>query len=296
MTNQELLEKMQEDMKMRGFSHHTEGNYYRKAKEIVNYFKKPIEEVKTKELREFLMKYLREEKKLTERSVNTYNHVIRFMYDAVLDCPVNKKQIPLYRAKRKLPKILSEEELNIFFNACDNYMYKTIFMMIYGSGLRISEAVKLRVEDIDGKNMRIFVRNGKGERERYTVLPQASLEMLRKCYKIYRPRHPEGYMFLNREGNPLTSERLRVFFRKYRRKAKISEEFIVHSLRHSFATKLVEKEVPLVQVKELMGHSCIRSTMTYVHIANNMQKVDSPLDIFLRRGEEKENGRSTGNI
>lgn len=246
-----------------------------------------MEEVTTKELREFLMKYLRTKKKVSERSCNYYNSVIRFIYDVVLDKPINQKQIPMYKRKRRLPKILSEEELNIFFDACEDYKYKTIFMMIYGSGLRISEAVAIRVEDIDSKNMRLFVRNGKGERERYTVLPETSLEMLRKCYKMYQPKHPERYIFLNREGKPLKPERLRVFFRRYRRKAKISEEFIVHSLRHSFATKLVEKGVPLVQVKELLGHSCIRSTMTYVHVANNMQKVKSPLDILIERGEEK---------
>ena len=104
---------------------------------------------------------------------------------------------------------------------------------------------------------------------------------------MYKPNHPERYMFLNEEGKPLTVERLRVFFRKYRRKAKISEEFIVHSLRHSFATKLVEEGVPLVQVKELLGHSCIRSTMTYIHIANNNQKVKSPLDILVEGGKKE---------
>ena len=246
-----------------------------------------MKQVTTKELREFLMKHLREEKKVSERTSNYYNSVIRFIYDVVLDMPINHKQLPMYKKKRRLPKILSEEELNVFFDACDNYMYKTIFMMIYGSGLRISEATDIRVEDIDSNNMRLFVRNGKGERERYTVLPKASLEMLRKCYKMYRPNHPEGYMFLNREGNPLKVERLRVYFRRYRREAGISEEFIVHSLRHSFATKLVEEGVPLVQVKELLGHSCIRSTMTYVHVATNMQRVDSPLDIFLKKKEEE---------
>ena len=287
MTNEKLIEKLQEDMEMRGFSHYTKDSYLRKAKEIIEYFGKPMKQVTTKELREFLMKYLKEEKKISERSVNYYNSVIRFIYDVVLDTPINQKQIPMYKKKRRLPKILSDEKLSIFFDACYNYMYKTIFMMIYGSGLRISEATNLRVEDIDSENMRLFVRNGKGERQRYTVLPKASLEMLRKCYKMYKPNHPEGYMFLNREGNPLKVERLRVFFRRYRRRAKISEDFIVHSLRHSFATKLVEEGVPLVQVKELLGHSCIRSTMTYVRVANNMQKVDSPLDIFLGKGEEK---------
>ena len=286
MTNKQLLEKLKEDMEMRGFSKHTKASYYRKAKEITEYFKKPMRQVKIQELRDYLLKYLRQERGLTEKSVDYYNNVIRFIYDVVIDVPINKRQLPLYKGKRRLPKILSYEELNVFFNACENYKYKTIFMMIYGSGLRISEATNIRVEDIDSKNMRIFVRNGKGERERYTVLPKASLEMLRECYRRYKPNHPEGYMFLNRKGNPLKVERLRVFFRRYRRKAGISEDFIVHSLRHSFATRLVEGGVPLVQVKELLGHSCIRSTMTYVHVANNMQKVDSPLDIYLR-GEKK---------
>ena len=286
MTDKQLLEKLKEDMEMRGFSKHTKASYYRKAKEITEYFKKPMRQVKIQELRDYLLKYLRQERGLTEKSVNYYNNVIRFIYDVVIDVPINKRQLPLYKGKRRLPKILSYEELNVFFNACENYKYKTIFMMIYGSGLRISEATNIRVEDIDSKNMRIFVRNGKGERERYTVLPKASLEMLRECYRRYKPNHPEGYMFLNRKGNPLKVERLRVFFRRYRRKAGISEDFIVHSLRHSFATRLVEGGVPLVQVKELLGHSCIRSTMTYVHVANNMQKVDSPLDIYLR-GEKK---------
>ena len=190
----------------------------------------------------------------------------------------------MLKGKRRLPKILSDEELNVFFNACENYGYKTIFMLIYGSGLRISEATNLRIEDVDSKEMRLFVRNGKGERERYTVLPKASLEMLRKYYQKYKPKHPDGYMFLNKDRKPLTTERLRVFFRRYRRNAGISEDFIVHSSRHSFATKLVEEGVPLVQVKELLGHSCIRSTMTYVHVANNNQKVKSPLDIFIEGG------------
>lgn len=283
MTNKQLLEKLKEDMELRGFSHWTKDNYYRKAKEITEYFGKPMRQVSTKELREFLMNYIVKERGMSEISANYYNNVIRFIYDVVLDYPINKRQLPMYKKKRKLPKILSDEELNVFFDACDNYMYKTIFMMIYGSGLRISEATNLRVEDIDSKNMRIFVRDGKGNKERYTVLPQASLEMLRKYYKMYKPNHPKGYLFFNRNGEILKPERLRVFFRRYRKKAKISEEFIVHSLRHSFATKLVEEGVPLVQVKELLGHSCIRSTMTYVHVANNMQKVKSPLDIYLEK-------------
>ena len=177
MTNKQLLEKLKEDMEMRGFSKHTKASYYRKAKEITEYFKKPMRQVKIQELRDYLLKYLRQERGLTEKSVNYYNNVIRFIYDVVIDVPINKRQLPLCKGKRRLPKILSNEELNVFFNACENYKYKTIFMMIYGSGLRISEATNIRVADIDSKNMRIFVRNGKGKRERYTVLPKAALEI-----------------------------------------------------------------------------------------------------------------------
>ena len=206
MTNKQLLEKLKEDMEMRGFSKHTKASYYRKAKEITEYFKKPMRQVKIQELRDYLLKYLRQERGLTEKSVNYYNNVIRFIYDVVIDVPINKRQLPLYKGKRRLPKILSYEELNVFFNACENYKYKTIFMMIYGSGLRISEATNIRVADIDSKNMRIFVRNGKGERERYTVLPKASLEVLRECYKRYRP-NDTSIAYAKEEGKKLEKKK-----------------------------------------------------------------------------------------
>ena len=286
MTNEQIISKMKDDMKMRGFSHWTEESYLIKTKDIMKYFKKPMEEVKIEELRDFLLKYLKEERKLSERSIDYYNSVIKFIYEVTLDKLINKKQLPMHRKKRKMKDVLTKEELSTFFNACDNYMYKTIFMMIYGSGLRISEAVNLKIEDIDSKKMRIFVRAGKGGKDRYTVLPQTSLEMLREYYKMYKPKHPEGYLFLNREGNPLKIERTRVFFRRYRKKAKIDEKFVVHSLRHSFATDLIERGASILEVKELMGHSNIRSTMEYIHVAKMELSVDNPLDAFMK-GEEK---------
>lgn len=284
MTNEELLKKMKDDMKMRNFSHYSFDTYSRKAKEITEYFNKPMEEVTTDELREFLI-MLKEKRKLANKTVNYYNSIIRFMYEVTLDKVLNKKQIPMLKHKRKLCKVLTKEELSAFFNACDNPKYKMIFMLIYGSGLRIGEVANLRVEDIDSKKMRIFVREGKGNKERYTILPKVSLEMLREYYKRERPNHPEGYLFLNREGNPLKIERMRVFFRRYRRKAKINDEFVVHSLRHSFATDLIERGATLIQVKELMGHSNIRSTMEYVHVANIELGLESPIDAFLKRRE-----------
>lgn len=237
MSNEEFLKKMKEDMEMRGFSQITKSEYERKAKNLMKYFNKPVDEVTVEELRNYLLKYLKEEKGLSERSVNYYNSVIRFMYEVTLDRLINKKQLPMYKKRRTMIDVLTKEELSIFFNACDNYMYKTIFMLIYGSGLRVSEAVSLRTQDIDSKKMRIFVKAGKGKKDRYTVLPQTSLEMLRKYYKMYNPKHEEGYLFLNRGGGKLTVERTRVFFRRYRRKAGIDEKFVVHSLRHRLCNR-----------------------------------------------------------
>ena len=147
--------------------------------------------------------------------------------------------------------VLTKEELSAFFDACDNYMYKTIFMLIYGSGLRVSEAVSIKVQDIDSRKMRIFVSEGKGKKDRYTVLPQASLEMLRKYYKMYKPKHPEGYIFLNRAGRTLTVERTRIFFRRYRRKAKIDEKFVVHSLRHRICYRFNRKRSNNIRSKRI---------------------------------------------
>lgn len=241
MTNEQVIEKMSKDMQMRNFSHYTYYSYIHKGKEIIKYFNKPMEEVTTEELRNFLYEYLINERKLSDRSVNYYNSIIRFMYEVTMDKIINKKQLPMYRKKRKMKDVLTKEELSTFFNACENYMYKTIFMMIYGSGLRVSEAVNLRIEDIDSRKMRIFVRAGKGGKDRYTVLPKTSLEMLRKYYKMYKPKHPEGYIFLNREGKPLKIERTRVFFRRYRKKAKIDNKFVIHSLRHRICYRFNRK-------------------------------------------------------
>ena len=253
MTNEQIISKMKEDMKMRGFSHWTEESYLLKTKDIMKYFRKPMEEVEIEELRNFLLKHLREERKLSERSVNYYNSVIRFMYEVTMDKIINKKQLPMYRKRRKMKDVLTKEELSTFFNACENYMYKTIFMMIYGSGLRVSEAVNLRIEDIDSRKMRIFVRAGKGGKDRYTVLPKTSLEMLRKYYKMYKPKHPEGYIFLNREGKPLKIERTRVFFRRYRKKAKIDNKFVIHSLRHRICDRFNRKRSKYIRSKRTNG-------------------------------------------
>ena len=287
MTNEQLIKKMKEDMNMRNFSKYTYDSYLGKTRDIMRYYgEKQLEEVTTEELREFLLKYLKDERKLSDRSINYYNSVIRFIYEVTLDKLINKKQLPMRKKKKTLYKVLTKEELSTFFNMCDNFKFKTIFMLVYGSGLRIGEVANLRVEDIDSKNMRIFVRAGKGNKERYTILPKQSLEMLREYWRKYRQHKRRGRIFLSESGKAITVGVIRTHFRKYRKKAKINENATVHTLRHNFATDLIERGATLIQVKELMGHSNIRSTMVYIHVANVKLDLKSPLDEFLK-GEGK---------
>ena len=233
MTNEQLIEKMKEDMKMRNFSKNTYDSYLGKAKDIMRYYgKKPLEEVTTDELRKFLLKYLKDERKLSDSSINNYNSVIRFIYEVTLDKLLNKKQIPMRKKKKTVYKVLTKEELSAFFNVCNNFKFKTIFMLVYGSGLRIGEVANLREEDIDSKNMRIFVRGGKGNKERYTILPKQSLEMLREYWRKYRQHKRKGRIFLSELGEPITVGVIRTHFRKYRKKAKINENATVHTLRY----------------------------------------------------------------
>ena len=287
MTNEQIIIKMKEDMNMRNFSKYTYDSYLGKTRDIMRYYgEKQLEEVTTEELREFLLKYLKDERKLSDRSINYYNSVIRFIYEVTLDKLINKKQLPMRKKKKTVYRVLTKEELSTFFNVCDNFKFKTIFMLVYGSGLRIGEVANLRVEDIDSKNMRIFVRAGKGNKERYTILPKQSLEMLREYWRKYRQHKRRGRIFLSESGKAITVGVIREHFRKYRKKAKINEKATLHTLRHNFATDLIERGATLIQVKELMGHSNIRSTMEYIHVANVKLDLESPLDAFLK-GEEK---------
>ena len=294
MTNKQLLNKMKNDMKMRNFSHYTYESYLGKTKDIMRYFgEKDLEDVTTEELRIFLLKYLKEERKLGDRSINYYNSVIRFIYEVTLDKVLNKKQLPMRKKKKTVYKVLTKEELSTFFNCVDDFKFKTIFMLAYGSGLRIGEIANLRVEDIDSKNMRIFIREGKGNKERYTMLSKQSLEMLRIYWSKYRQNKRRGRIFLSESGAAITVGVIREHFRRYRKKAKLSEKVTMHTLRHCYATNLIENGATLIQVKELMGHSNIRSTMEYVHVANIDLGLESPLDVVLR-GEK--DGKDTRNI
>ena len=296
MNNTGLIKKMKKDMHMRNFSKYTYDSYLLKTKDIMRYFgDKQLENVTTNELRDFLLDYLKNERRLSDRSINYYNSVIRFIYEVTLDKVINKKQLPMRKKKKTVYKVLTKEELGAFFNCVDNYKYKTIFMLAYGSGLRIGEITNLQVEDIDSKTMRVFVREGKGNKERYTILSKQSLEMLRIYWSKCRQNKRWGRIFLSESGKAITEYVIRTHFRKYRKKANLNEKVTMHTLRHCFATHLIERGATIIQVKELMGHSNIRSTMAYIHVANIDLGLESPLDVFMKGEKEKDGENSRNN-
>jgi site-specific recombinase XerD len=189
MTKIEPLARLKIDLETRGKSEDTVRNYCMHARLYQEYHNKPADEMGEAEISHYLH-YLLTEKQLSHASVNVQNSSLRFLYGVTLDRLINTRKLPRIKQVRSLPDILSKEELGYIFYLLKNMKYKALFMTIYGSGLRISEALNLKVTDIDSKDMRIFIRKGKGSRDRYALLPQKSFrhyEGMRQClrYKIY---------------------------------------------------------------------------------------------------------------
>ena len=274
MTNEQLIKKMKEDMDMRNFSKYTYDSYLGKTKDIMRYYgEKQLEEVTTEELREFLLKYLKDERKLSDRSINYYNSVIRFIYEVTLDKVLNKKQIPMMKKKKTVYKVLTKEELSTFFNVCDNFKFQTIFMLVYGSGLRVGEVANLKVEDIDSKKMRIFVREGKGNKERYTILPDITITLLRLYCKEKKIK--SGYLFPGTNGKEtMNSKTIINYFSVLKDIYNLNENISFHSLRHSFATYYLSNGGSLLTLQSMLGHTNLSTTTIYLHLSQNFNELE----------------------
>lgn len=285
MTQEEMLERLEFDMELRGFSPHTHAEYTTKVKIFQNYFGKPASELGESEIKIFLH-YLATNKKLSSGSINTYNSAIRFLYGVTLNISLNYWQVPRRKQPRKIPDILTMEEVQSLFGACDNLRDKCLLMTVYGAGLRVSEVAKLKVSDIDSKKMQIFISNGKGGKDRYALLSKKNLEILREYWLSYRPI---DYLFLSRntKSSYLTSHAVQNLFNKYVVKAGITKKVSIHTLRHCFATHLLEAGTNIFLIKQLLGHSNIKSTCFYLHLLRiDSLDVTSPLDMLAELGKD----------
>ena len=192
------------------------GELYYLVTDKTRYFNNcPIDSMGEEEIREFLLYQLDSGK--SSSTVNIYNSALCFIFGAVLGKKSNYQRIPRRRHYRGLPAIMSKDEIVRFFSAIDNLRDKAIFETVYGAGMRLSEIARLRTQDIDSEQMRIFVYHGKGGKDRYTMLSQQNLEILRKYWKQYRPHHPKGYLFYSRgkQKNAMTTRTIQNAFHKY---------------------------------------------------------------------------------
>lgn len=280
----EIILRMEQDMRLRGFAASTQNNYRRYAGKYLEYCGGDTNE---EGIRAYLI-HLREERKLTPGTVNMYNAAIRFLLEVTLDQAVNHKRVPRLREVRSLPMVLSREELRRIFACASPFHNRVILMTLYGGGLRISEVCSLKVTDIDSDQMRIFIRDGKGGKDRYTLLSQANLEALRDYWRQYRPKHPEGWLFLNKDGSNHAQKRMiQRALESALEKAGIQKDASVHTLRASFATHLLEDGVDIFTVKRLMGHSCLRSLASYMGITKFEASLKSPLDSLPKKRGRK---------
>lgn len=274
---EQVICRMDEDMRLRGRSDSVRNNYKRYAGWFLKQAGRPVAELTEADIRAYLQTLMG--RNLTPGTINMHNSAIRFLFEVTLDRPLHKKQIPRMKEASPLPDILSKEELRRLFACVTPLQKRAMLMTAYGGGLRLSEVCRLRVCDIDSQNMRLFVHCGKGGKDRYTLLSQTNLEILREYWKSCHPKHPEGFLFLNRDGTSHAQPRaLQKAFSEGVERAVITKNASFHTLRHCFATHLLESGVDFFTVKRLMGHSDMSTTTKYLRVVKFDDTLKSPLD------------------
>ena len=271
-----LKSRMEQDLILKNYSPATRRNYLLYCRKFAAHFGRSPEELGEDELREYLLYILQVE----QVSYSTYRQVLaalKFLYRVTLGKPWTVDRIPFpKRRERPFPDVVGHDDLLELFSCMKSIKYRALFLTCYAAGLRISEACSLRVEDIDSGRMVIRVRYAKGSKQRYTILCPKLLEVLRVYWKIHRP--PE-WMFPGRGKSPhLCTNTARQVFRDARDRAGLGRWCTPHSLRHSFATHLLESGTQLVVIQALLGHRNIRTTAVYTHVqTDHVAGLKSPL-------------------
>ena len=224
--------------------------------------------------------------RLGENSLHSRLNALKFYYEQVLKKDKFFFEIPRPKKPFKLPRVLGEYEIGKLFTALENKKHKAILFTAYSAGLRVSEVVNLQLKDIDSDRMQIFVENAKGKKDRYVMLSPVLLDILRNYLGSSRPR-PQRYLFEGLDpGEPMSSRTAQNIFIEAKKRAGIKKDLSFHSLRHSFATHLLEKGVDIKYIKDLLGHFSITTTTRYLHVRKeNLVNIMSPLDDIFKKGK-----------
>jgi len=271
-----LREQMLRDLQLRGLSLRTQAAYLQKVRDFARYFKKSPDLVPEEEMKGYLQ-YLLKEKKVSDSTYRQVYCALKFLYQTTLKRDMVFEKIPSLKNRRKLPIVLDRTEVDALFTATPNLKHKAILMLIYSSGLRLSETANLKIADIDSKRMMIRVQQGKGGNDRYTILSTVVLEILRQYWRRY---HPREWLFSGQNKNePIASRSIQYIFKAARRRAGLAKRASVHTLRHSFATHLLEDGTDIHYIQTLLGHKCIQNTTIYLHLRRkDIARIISPLD------------------
>ena len=208
---------------------------------------------------------------------NQIVNAIKLFFITVRETKIDVEKIHRPKGEKRLPNVLSKEEVFKIIDVTSNIKHKTLIALIYSSGLRISEALNMRSCDIDSVRMLIHVKNAKGKKDRYTLLSVKVLLLLREYYSIYKPT---DYLFEGQNGGQYSSRSAQVVLQEAAKKAGVIKHISLHTLRHSFATHLLESGTDLRYIQELLGHSSPKTTMIYTHVtSNSFRKIINPFDM-----------------
>jgi integrase/recombinase XerD len=264
------------DLQLKGITPRTQKKYLREVSLMADYFDKPLEELGEKEVKDYLVHML-ETRKLSRGTYRGYVAGIKFLYKTTLNREEVVEKIQYPKAKRTLPVVLDLSEVKTLLSVMENLKHRALLTITYSAGLRVSEAAKLKVTDIDSKRMMVRVQQGKGRKDRYSILSKTALELLRLYWRQYRPK--EWLFEGQKEGAHLCYTSIRQIFVEAMKRAGITKPANPHTLRHSFATHLIEAGTSLHHVQLLLGHRSPTTTTVYLHVSKmNLAQVCSPLD------------------
>jgi len=265
-----------DQLERRRYSANTIQTYCSLFEQFLNYFSEiRPEQLTDAHVAEF-QTYLVKTRRIATSTQNQYINAIKFYFEKVLGRDKGYYHIERPIKEFKLPKVLTEKEVVDLLNSVHNLKHKAMLLIVYSSGLRAGELINLRINDIDAEQMRVFVRGGKGKKDRVTILSQKALDVLRQYFKKYRPKE---FLFEGQTQGQYSLSSLRKVFRAALNDAGIKKRVTLHSLRHSFATHLLESGVDLRYIQELLGHSSSKTTEIYTHITHKgWEKIKSPLD------------------
>ncbi|MCW3789717.1 site-specific integrase [Marinilabiliaceae bacterium AAT] len=264
-------------MEVEHFSNSSIANYMRSTKLLCTFSGKLPDELSEMEIYEFLL-HLKNDLKLSRSTIRNYLQGLRFMYKSIYKRIDIIADVPYPKATKFLPLIPTGKELLQLFNAAKSPKHRLLLKVIYSAGLRKSEIINLKIEHLDFKNHRIYIKDSKGNKDRYTVLAQSLIPEIQQYLQQFQPKE---YLFNGRyKGKPYSDEAVKWGFQYALDRSGIEKHFTPHSLRHAFASHLLAMGVDIVSIQKMMGHDDIRTTMVYLHINNNLKSnpLVSPLD------------------